>query len=211
MAMKIFRSTKNNQAYWKNRKIDWKAHYGNWNHPHRFVITQILKQLNWLSLIEIGCGAGANLLNILKAIPGRQLGGIDINQDAIDYCNKVFQGALFKAGSMDDVMMSDKSTDVVLSDMSLIYVDPSKIEKYLGEVKRITRNYVVLCELHSTSWWNRLAVRWNEGYQMYDYEKLLTKMGFYDMLYYKLKKEDWPESSLQQKFGYIIVAKVPRR
>lgn len=209
--MKFFRTTANNLEYWKNRKIDWKAHYGNWNHPHRYVITGILKIFDWISLMELGVGAGANLFNITKGIPGRQLGGIDISQDAIDFCNKHFINGQFRVGSGDDILMSEKSTDVMLTDMCLIYVNPKDIKKYLSEIKRVARNYVVFCELHSSSLWNRLAVKINEGYNVYNYDKLLKKMGFYDIIKYKLRKEDWPESDLQQKFGYIFLAKVPRR
>jgi len=207
----MFNTTNKWKDYWKNRKIDWKVSYQNPNHPHRFLITAILKSLNWLSLIEIGVGGGANLMNILRSIPGKQVGGIDISQDAIDLCSKTFKGGVFKVNSADDIMLSDKSTDIVLSDMCLIYVDPRHIDRYIKEIKRITRKYVVLCEFHSTSLWNRIALRINSGYNAYDYKKLLTKWGFYDIVIYKIPEEAWPGGSPQKEFAYLVVATVPKR
>lgn len=205
------RSTKKHKKYWANRKIDWqKAYLETWNHPHRFVISNLLKMVPWLSLVEVGCGPGPNLVNIVKTIQNRQVGGIDINPEAIELARKTFPGGMFKVGTGDDVMLSDKSTDVVLSDMHLIYVGPREIKKYLGEIKRIARNYVVLSEFHSTSFWQRLWVRLTTGYNAHNYKKLLDKMGFYDVMMYKMKPEDWPGGGMQEKIGYIILARVPK-
>lgn len=210
--MKLFRSTKTHTNYWKNKKADWKVDYlATENHPHRKVIVGALKQIPWFSLLEMGCNAGPNLSAIVRAIPGRQLGGVDLSADAIKVANETFTGSYFRVGSADDVMMSDKSVDVVLSDMTYIYVSPSEIDKYVIEAKRLARNYLVLCEFHSTNWWNRLAVRLNSGYHMHNWEKLLDKHGFYDISLYKLKPQDWPGGGLQEKFGYIILAKLPKR
>ena len=204
------RNTNKWKKYWENRKIDWHVSYQNWDHPHRFLITQILKSLGWLSLIEVGCGGGANLINIAKEIKGKQLGGIDVSSDAILLCQKTFKGGVFKVNSTDDIMLSDKASDVVLSDMSLIYAGPLKIDKYIKEIKRITRKYVVLCEFHSTSLWDRLVLRLNSGYNAYNYKHLLERHGFYDVEMYKLTEQDWPGGSPQKEFAYIIVATVSK-
>lgn len=213
--LKFFRSTNHHKKYWRERRIDWKQSYtSTWNHPHRALISAVLKTFNWLSLIEIGCGSGANLINIIKTFPGRQVGGVDINPDAIEQATKTFNGGYFKVGSGDDIMMSDDSTDCVLSDMCLIYVGPKEIKKYLNEMKRIGRHHIVLCEFHSDSWWNRMALRFNSGYYAYNYDKLLKKLGYYDIIKLKLRPEDWPEEDgtpggePQKTFCYIIKARI---
>ncbi len=208
--MKLFNSTDRWVNWWANRKIDWKEHYMNPNHPHRKLIAEILRHLSWLSLIEIGCGAGANLVAILKVMPNKQVGGVDISKDAIEYAQTQFKNGFFKVNPADDVMMSDKSADVILSDMCMIYITPGKIKKHLREMKRLARNYVVLCEFHSENWHERLAIKWKEGYNVYNWPKLLEENGFYDVQTFKLTKEHWPESDLQQKYGYIIVARAPK-
>ncbi len=210
------KSTEKHKKWWADRKIDWKTSYQNWQHPHRDLLTNVLSTLQFTSLIEIGCGGGANLMNIANRLKNKQLGGVDVNKDAIELCQKTFANGLFKVNSADNVMLSDKSTDITLSDMVLIYAGPTKIDKYIKEVRRITRNYVVFCEFHSKNWWNKLALRVNSGYNAYDYNKLLAKHGFYDIVSYKLQDKDWPGEDgqvhePQKTFAHIIVARVPKR
>lgn len=204
--MKLLQTTKKWVDWWSKRKIDWNVHYMNPNHPHRQLMVVILQKLQWLSLIEVGCGAGANLAAILKTIPNKQVGGIDVNKDAIELAKKTFQRGIFRVSSVDDMMLSDKSSDVVLSDMCMIYFSPRKIGKCLDEIRRVARSYVVFCELDSEHWWERLAIKWKEGYNVYDWKKLLEKHNFYDVSKFKIAKEAWPESDLQQKYCHIIVA-----
>jgi len=207
--MNIFKTTKQHKEHWKNRKIDWSEHYMNWKHPHRWVIVNFLKQMTWKSLFEVGMGAGANLVAIHMAFNDAQIGGSDISEDAVSTAKEYIKGGILKVGSTDNIMMSDNSADVVLSDMSLIYVSPKDIKKYIKEMMRVGRNYLLLCEFHSESWWNRLALKFNTGYNAYDYKKLLTKMGAYDIITYKLTEQNWPGGNPQKKFGYIILAKLP--
>lgn len=209
--MKLFNTTKKWTEWWRKRDIDWKANYMNPNHPHRILITEVLKHIVWISLLEVGCGAGANLVQIVKSIPDKQIGGVDINPEAIAFAKSQFMpGVLFKVNPADDIMLSDQATDVILSDMTMIYISPFKINKHLKEYKRLARNYVVFCELHSESLWERLVLKWKEGYNMFNWPKLLKKNGYYDIQTYKIPKECWPESNLQQRYGYIIVARTPK-
>lgn len=209
---KLFRSTNEHARYWRERKIDWsQAYLSTWNHPHRFMIRSVLKTFDWLSLLEVGCGAGANLMNLIQGGSMKQLGGIDVSADAIKLCEETFKGAFFKVGSVEDMLMSDSSCDVVLSDMTLIYIGPRKIDKVVEEMKRVARLKLVLCEFHIPSLWERLWVKMTTGYNAYDYVTLLEKHGLHDVIRYKIPPEAWPGGGLQEKYGYIIVAKVPRR
>lgn len=199
------------KEWWTKRKIDWKTSYlDTWNVPHRSVISQILSYFPWVSLIEIGCGGGANIYNILKHHKGKQLGGVDVNADAIEFCSKTFVGGMFKVCPANNIMMSDKSVDVTLTDRCLMYVDPSKIGEHLEELKRITRNHLVIREFHSKSWWTRVRFWLRTGYGIYDWKTLLQKHGFYDISWWKLKGNvDNLDDNLD--FDYIFVAKVPKR
>lgn len=200
------------KQYWEQRKIDWNSSYlQTWNHPHRNLISKTLENFRWKSLFEIGCGAGANLVNIIKHFPGKQLGGVDINKDAIKVASESLQGAILRIGSAEDILMSDDSTDITLSDMCLMYVGPLKIRAYLQEIKRITRDYAVFCEFHSASFLQRLKLRLTSGYNAYDYRKLLEQCGFYDIVMLKLSEADWPGGQPQKDFAWIITAKVPQR
>lgn len=209
----VFRNytTGQHRRWWAKRKIDWKTSYlDTWDHPHRYYITAVLKRLSWRSLIEIGCGPGANLVNIVRNIPEVQVGGVDVNPEAIELAKKTFTGGLFKVNSADDIMLSDKATDVTLSDMTLIYVDPFNIGRYVKEMKRITRKYVVLCEFNSKSRWQRLKIKITTGYNAYDWKKVLEKHGFYDIVVSPLPQQAWPDVK-NPNLRTIITAKVPRK
>lgn len=200
------------QNWWAKRDIDWKVSYfDTWNHPHRFMISGILKNFNWLSLLEVGCGAGANLVNIVKHFPGRQIGGVDINPEAVKIVNESFNGAFTKVCAADDIMMSDSSTDVVLTDMTLIYYGPKRMRKAIADIKRVARSYVMFCEFHSESYFERLWLWITSGYHAHNYRKLLSQMGFFDVTLVKIPPEAWPGSDARQKFRYITLAKVPKR
>lgn len=205
-------ATEKHKKYWQERKIDWKKSYlDTHNHPHRKMIVSALGQFNWTSLVEVGCGPGANLVNIIRHFPNKQLGGIDINKEAIDLARKTLTGANLKVSSVEDIMMSDNATDVVLSDMCLIYIDPSNIDKVIKEIKRIVRSNIILCEFHHKNWFKRLVFRWKTGYNAYNYKQLLEKHGFYDIRMFKIPPKLWEGGEPQKTFGYLIIAKKPPR
>lgn len=202
-------STRQNKNYWlkKDDEQYWRAYLKTWNDPHREVISAALKQFPWTSLIEVGCGSGPNVINIIKNNKGKQVAGIDINSTAIKVLQSSVKGGLFKVGSGEDIMMSDKSTDVTLTDAYLIYIGPLKIKKHLLEIKRITRNYIVLCEYYNSSLRDRWKLRILSGRHSYNYKRLLRKLGFYDIQIFKMPKVE----DNDDKFRHIIIAKVPLR
>lgn len=206
----IFTSTKSQTDYWKNRKVDWQTQYfDTWQHPHRQLIAGVLNTFPWLSLFEIGCAGGANMQSISHYYPRRQIGGVDVNLDGLKFCAQKWPKGIFRLGSAVDLPMSDDSVDVILTDMTLIYVSPKDIDTAIGEIKRVARNYVVFCEFHSESWWRRLKYRLNSGYFVYDYKKLLKKHGFYDIEVMKIG-DAWP-SGKGEPFRYIIKAHIVKR
>jgi len=211
------RSTITNEKFWKERKIDWVQSYLSlWNHPHRHDIARTLAGLKWNSLLEVGCASGPNLLHLVNKFPGKDIGGIDVNPDAIAVAKKVLEAHKDKMPSHfvfaevmngDAIFIGDKATDVILTDMTLIYVDPQSIKRYLKEFRRVARGHVVFYEFYSPKWWER----WNlsrKGYWTHNYPKLLKKLGYDDIIIKKLPPTSWPESEVHQKFGYIIQATI---
>lgn len=201
------RTTQQHKDYWKNRKIDWAEHYlSTWNHPHRALIVHALKLFNWFSLWEVGMGPGPNLVRITKDIPDHQLGGSDINSDAIELAKKTFVGGRFHCEESENILLSDNSVDVVLSDAHLIYYGPRKIKKVLKEMIRATRGRLVLCEYNERSFWKRLAIFWKTGYHAHHYVKLLESLGCHSIQLVKIPSRYWPDT-MWGRYGYIIIAK----
>lgn len=207
--MGFIKTTNVHKKYWSGRKIDWDKHYtATWNHPHRTLIMEALRIIPWVSLWEVGCGSGPNLVRIIKeGFQGRQLGGSDINADAIEAAAKTFKGGKFHVEPSDDMLLSDQAVDVILSDAHLIYVGPFKIKKVLSEMVRIGRNNIILCEFHEKSWLKRWMFRLKTGYNAHDYKKLLTDLGCYDIRIVKIPTEFWPGTPWQE-WGHIIMAKL---
>lgn len=213
-------TTNTHKKYWQERKIDWDKSYLSgidpvsgqpmWNHPHRDMLVQALRTIPFVSLWEVGCGAGANFYKFLHNFKGKQFNGSDVNPDAIEFCRKTFVGGRFKVESAENLLMSDNSVDVMLSDATLLYVGPGKIKKVLQELFRVTRNHILLCELHETNLWKRWLYRLYRGYNVYDYKKLLEELGAYDIQIVKIPKEMWPGEPWA-KYGHVILAKLPKK
>lgn len=206
----MLKTTKKHLQFWKERKIDWEHDYfATWNHPHRDLIVRALAREPFASVLEIGCASGPNLYRIQKQYPGVQVGGIDASADAIEAAKRLVpSAALLETGSADDLFASDKSADVVLTDMCLIYVGPVRIHKVMKEIKRIARTRVVFCEFNSTSFIKQLGLAIASGYWAYDWKKLLEHEGFHDVTLEKIPEEAWPGGEPQKSFGYIITARL---
>ena len=206
-------STKQHTEWWKKREINFDTEFDTWQHPHRALICHFLSLLKWENLMEIGFGGGANLRAIASVFKGRRLVGTEINKKAIKAIqgpNK-FKGLEVRECPATDLFMSDKGVQVALTDMVLIYVGPRSIMKALGEIKRTTTSYVLLCEFHHTNWIKRWWLRLRTGYHSYNYKKLLTQIGFYDIVIHKITEKQWPDAKHNSEFRHIIMAKVPNR
>lgn len=205
------KTTNSHKKYWRERKIDWQAQYlSTWDHPHRQLLVWVLQTIPWISLWEVGCGPGANLVKIVQTFKDRQLGGSDVNEDAIELARKTFSGGKFHVESAENMLLSDDAVDLLLSDATLIYVGPTKIKKTLQEMYRITRNHLVFCEFHSNKWWRRWWLRYKTGYNAYNYIDLLEELGCYDVRTIKIPREYWDDGQWGE-FGYIITAKLPSK
>ncbi len=200
--------TKRNIAWWRNRKIDWQQAYFTPLHPHRMLIIEELRKTVFGSLLEVGCAVGANLALIQRYFPKAGLGGMDVNEEAIKQaklnCPQIVN---LEVSNGKEVFYSDKSSDVLLTDMCLIYVAPWNIKQLLTEIKRVTRTKVIFVEFHHPSFWKRLYLSFG-GYWSYNYLKLLPKLGFYDVQVKKLTEQDWPGGQPQKDYGFIITARV---
>jgi len=180
-----------------------------WNEPYRFMITSIINRLEWLSLVEIGCGEGDNLVNILKHTKGKQLGGIDHNPEMLEKCSKKVSGGFFKKCEADDIMLSDKAVDIVLADDLFRDISLFRLKKTLNEFKRVGRRVIVLRELHSENLLRCIELKLKRGYNMFNWKKLLERNGFYDVTLYKIPAE-WCVAPWD-KYEFIILATIPPR
>lgn len=196
------KTTNQHKKYWQNRQINWEQDYllapGALNHPHRQMIIDTLSRMHWRSVLEVGMGAGANLVLIRKQWPEAEVGGIDINRDAVITAGKYVKNIRYcDVGDPRDIFLSDRSVDVVISDACLIYMGRWQIKKALKDMMRVARGHLLLCELHSET-----KIR-GSRYNIHNYKKLLEDLDCYDIQLQKIPKEVWPGTPWEQ-WGYII-------
>ena len=104
------------------------------------------------SILEIGCGYGANLVNLSEHLVGIRIAGVDVSTAAI-------AGARSFASLADaDLRVHDLgkplpfangSFDVVLSDAVLMFFSDSRLPTLLKELLRVSRRGVVLHEYNA--------------------------------------------------------------
>ena len=199
---------KNYEKWWTNRRIDWNKDYFTLHHPHRILILREMLRFHFKSIFEVGCGPGANLYNIATIFKGAEVGGTDINPEAIEIAKQNLPFAKdLEVGTADDIFFSDKSIDIIITDATLLYVNLFKIKKVIKEMARVARNGIILCEPYRKKLWQRLYLLWKENLYLHNYPKLLDKYGFYDIKMTKITKEFWPDS-LWYTYGCIISAKI---
>ena len=76
------------KRWWVTRDINWNKDYlQTYTHPHRDLIIQELIKFKWLSLFEVGCASGPNLVRVAYQFPNSEIGGIDINPQAVQMAN----------------------------------------------------------------------------------------------------------------------------
>lgn len=197
----IKRDPKEERRDWNIKTPDWITGY--WkssNHPHRTQIIVELKKLEFKSLLEVGCNAGANIQRIRKEfkLDDNDLAGVDVNDDAIRFVQKKLPDIIWRIGNAKDLPFIDKEYDVVLADAVLMYADPTEVEKILSEMNRVAKKAIIICD------WDGENDEIRDGHWCRNYEKLLKEMGFQVN---KIKIKKWPtKSGNWEKHGYIFVA-----
>ena len=197
------------RKYWKGRHLGWRQSYTDVDHPHRQVIIDKLRKVGvFRSILEVGCAAGANLYKIKQNFPGADIGGIDWSAEAIEEAKRLLpRASVLQVGEADDIYISSKGTDILLSDMCFIYLSKEKFRSALREAKRVARIGVIFCEFNETNWFKRLGVKMLTGYNSYDYRKELTSAGFYDIKIQKLTVTDWPGTEREKGLRCIVTAR----
>lgn len=104
-------------------------------------------QLEGKSVLEVGCGPGGNLLEILKQAPKR-LEAVDISSDMIALAQqKVGTDVAITKVSGTQLPFVDNSFDVVLTVTVLQHnTDHTMLEALLREIGRVAKQQVVLFE-----------------------------------------------------------------
>lgn len=198
-------------TYWQNRSLldeqrDWPYERLNWiddykasiEHPHRKVIVDELKQIEWENLLEIGCNCGPNLYLIDKEFPKALLYGVDPSVDAITQAKQWMPQVAWEIGTAQKLYFSNKSMDCILIDAALMYVPPDEINQVMDEIDRVAKKLVIIVERFSETDENNGHI-WSRNYT-----KLLQDRGF-EVKEINMTEELWPTSKNWQLHGRYFV------
>lgn len=122
------------------------------------------------SILEVGCYYGESLLAIEKKFPDKKIVGIDINTDVISEGQKYLKKAKLIYGDAKKLPFPDKSFDIVFTNALICMLDPKDVETVIKEIVRVAKKQVMFVELMGkemtekvsfTSISHRTVVNWN--------------------------------------------------
>lgn len=121
------------------------------------------------SILEIGCNTG----NDLRLFPENfEVYGIDLNENALEKARKKLPSFKFKNNSITELPFDDSSIDFVFTHFVLNYVPEQYVSQALDEMFRVSKKYIVNCELYNenestikdektNSWYRNMLKRWS--------------------------------------------------
>lgn len=206
------KETVQGSSYWINRSAtdparDWGYGEATWikdyvksvDHPHRDLILEALKKLDWSYLLEVGCNAGPNLIKIRARYAEQALAGIDLNTEAVEEARHQLDPAVdLRVGSVLALPYRAGAFDVVLADAVLMYLPPEDIDQALAEIDRVASKAVILVERFAET--DQVVGHvWGRNYGL-----LLSQLG-YTVQELPITEKTWPTSQSWIKYGCVFV------
>ena len=99
-------------------------------------------------ILDVGCGKGFLLYDILKICPGAQVFGLDISDYALDNAKEEIKNCL-SLGSATNLPWKDNEFDLVLSITTLHNLYAHDLDKALREIERVGKNKYVCVHCHT--------------------------------------------------------------
>jgi len=195
-----------------SKRTSFSSDYG-WetlNHPHRLFIADHIADLGFefKTFLEVGCGVGPNLYLLARRYPGVEFTGVDINPSAVEAGNERMRRDNIRNVRLSvckaDALEYLPEYDIVLTDAALMYIGPDKIRQVVGEISRIARLAVVLCEWHTPEpvSLGRYERNWVRNYT----SLLMESLPDAEVKVFWLGEKGGFDDALWKKYGAIVVA-----
>src|SRR5918993_384640 len=114
---------------------------------HRKIIAEVVA-LSPQSFLDAGCGEGFVARRVIAAVPGIDLTGCDVADQALAMAAEANPGARFVVGSVVELPFPDRSFDVVGCFEVLEHLPGELPRRAMAELARVTRHAVVLSVPH---------------------------------------------------------------
>ena len=150
--------------YWNKYTDDNESKH---NEEFSKFIRDLATSLRSNNVLEVGCSSG----NDLNSFPNDfDVNGVDLNEHALDMAKKKFPLFKFKNGSIIDLPYEDSSMDFVFTHYVLNYISENEIDKAISELFRVSKKYILTCELfdenegnlddNSKAWKRNIYKKW---------------------------------------------------
>jgi pseudaminic acid biosynthesis-associated methylase len=111
--------------------------------------TGLLADYPITSVLEVGCGQGANLRPISQVIEAPDTWGIDINPDALAIARSHAPGINVVASRARQLPFRDGLVDLAFTVGVLIHQPEASLSVVLAEIVRCSKRYVLWAEYHA--------------------------------------------------------------
>ncbi len=99
-------------------------------------VSQLLKDLPFEQLVDVGCGDGRFLHEIIKTYPHKKLLGIDYSPKAIQFAKVINPNISWIEGNICDPNILGFSPEIITLIETLEHIPPSEIETFLNGIKQ---------------------------------------------------------------------------
>ncbi|WP_031336670.1 class I SAM-dependent methyltransferase [Rhodopseudomonas sp. B29] len=122
---------------------------GRWRAVARDIIAHYALQPG-MRVLDIGCGKGFLVHDLMLELPGLQAFGLDVSRYALDHAPDEVIGRLH-LGTADDLPFPDKSFDCVLSLNTIHNLPRARAVTAMAEIERVSRgrSFVVVDSYHT--------------------------------------------------------------
>lgn len=133
----------------------WRGEFGDEYHKRQTVtlasniafFTKALSRTNNIKrVIELGAGAGLNMLAISKVLPNVEVMGVEINESA---ALQAEVGYMFRQSIFDFEPPMETPIDLVFTKGLLIHISPEHIHDAYAKLYDCSSRYILVAEYHS--------------------------------------------------------------
>jgi pseudaminic acid biosynthesis-associated methylase len=110
----------------------------------------LVARLEIRSVLEVGCGQGANLAPLVECVNPADVWGIDVNDVAIARARESAPGANIVHARAAFLPFRDRFFDLTFTVGVLIHQPEESLRAVIGEIVRCSRRYVLWAEYHAS-------------------------------------------------------------
>ncbi len=141
------------EEYWDG---DRRYGYGGYRYDGRWsVVAEKLIETYGLprnaKILDIGCGKGFLLHELMKLRPAAEVAGLDISPYALEHCKEEVRAHVKAGRAQDPLPFGDAECDLVISITTLHNLPVDELSKTLEEMERVGRNKFLVVESYRSA------------------------------------------------------------